>query len=477
MPPNRPKLSEKELEVFKQWITGGLLETAGGQAVASAKPGGDLALKIDALARPEGPPPMPKDLPLEPLVHTPRMTSITGLAASPWAPLLAVAGQKQILLFNSETFELIGILPFPEGQPVDLKFSRSGKLLLASGGIGAKAGRAVVWDVVTGDPLMNLGDQYDTVLAADIRPDQSQIALGGPNRLVKIFSTKNGELQFKIKKHADWVMAVAFSPDGQILATADRNGGISLWEPDRGQELFALSGHKSAVTALSWRADSKLLASSSEDGTIKIWETKEGKRVKSWTAHKSGSLGVSYAANGQLVSCGRDNAVALWDGNGTKVRAFEFFGNIPTRVSINHDCSRIAATDFAGRVAVWNVADAKRLTELDTNPMLLADQIAAAQQRLKEIDVKNWGITQHGAQNLIPTDLALLSAKAALNRLQAIRVLSYVYQLRANRRAKNKTADRGPLSTELQTDEARINRLLDYYQSVVAESFRVNRGS
>ena len=186
MPPNRPKLADKELEVFRKWILGGLLETASGKAIAATAPAVDLTLKADTVGKPDGPPPMPKGLPLEPVVHTARMNAITGLAASPWAPVVAVAGQKQVLLFQGDTLAPLGILPFTEGQPVEVKFSRSGQVLLASGGWGAKSGRVVIWDVVTGKRMLTLGDDYDTVLAADIRPDQSQVALGGPSRLVKL---------------------------------------------------------------------------------------------------------------------------------------------------------------------------------------------------------------------------------------------------------------------------------------------------
>lgn len=391
MPPNRPKLPDKELDVFKQWIVGGLLENAGGKAVAVVKSGFDLALKPEDLGKPEGPPPMPRNLPLECVVHTARMGPLTGLAASPWAPLVAIAGQKQVLLFNTETNELLGILPFLEGEPVDLKFSHNGKLLLAAGGKGAKSGRVVVWDVVTGKHLMTLGQEYDTVLAADIRPDQSVVALGGPSRMVKLYATKTGELLHKIKKHTDWVTALAFSPNGQVLATADRNGGISLWDPDSAQELFTLAGHKSAVTALCWRPDSKLLASSSEDGTVKLWESQEGKQVKSWTAHAPGVLCVSYSRDGQLVTCGRDNAVVLWDSNGAKKRNFEFFGNIPLRVASSYDNSHIIATDFNGRCAVWAAAVGKRLCELNPNPPPLAQQLAASRKRLADLQPRNPG--------------------------------------------------------------------------------------
>src|SRR6476620_8903247 len=55
MPPSRPRLAEKDLATFKQWIAGGLLENAGGKAMAAAKPALDLTLKPGKSARPEGP--------------------------------------------------------------------------------------------------------------------------------------------------------------------------------------------------------------------------------------------------------------------------------------------------------------------------------------------------------------------------------------------------------------------------------------
>lgn len=387
MPPNRPKLADKDLDTFRKWIADGLLETAGGKAIAAAKPEFDLALKPEDLAKPEGPPPMPKEWPSEPVIHTARMRAITGLAASPWAPLVAVAGQQQILVYNSDTLELLGIVPFGEGEPVNVTFSRNGKLLLASGGRGAKSGRVVLWDVVSGEHLMTLGQEYDTVLAADLRPDQSQVALGGPGRLVKLLSTETGELLHKMKKHTDWVTALAYSPNGQILASADRNGGISLWDPDSGQELFTLAGHKAAVTALSWRADSKLLASSSEDGTVKLWETQEGKQVKSWNAHGPGVLCVSYGADGRLVTCGRDNEIKLWNANGSKVRQFHL-DNIPIRVVLADEGKRVVACNFVGRVAVWSAADGKLLGELDANPPPLAEQLALARKKLEHLQAQ-----------------------------------------------------------------------------------------
>ena len=418
MPPNKPKMPDKELEVWRKWIAGGLLETTGSKAIVSTKPAVDFTLKNVSIGKPDGPPPMPKELSIEPVVHAERLTALTGLAHSPWAPLLALAGEKQVLLYNTDTLELLGIFPFTEGFPVDLKFSRNGKLLVAGGGRGGKSGRVLVWDVTTGERLMTIGDEYDTVLGADISADQTQIALGGPGRLVKIYSTKTGELLHKKKKHTDWVTAVAFSPNGELLATADRNGSISIWDPDNGQEIHTLAGHKAGVTGLGWRVDSKLLASSSEDGTVKIWELQDGKVAKTIEAHKGGALSVAYTQDGRLLSSGRDNQITLWTAEGSKIRSYDFSGEIALRAVISQDGARIVGTDFAGHVVAWKTADGKRIGEFDPNPSLLADQLAAAQKRADELHKQ-------------PEKAADLSAaRAAIGKLKAAQAQAALFKSR-----------------------------------------------
>ncbi len=384
MPPNKPPIADREIAVFKSWIAGGLLETSGSKAVAAAKPAADLTLKVSVATRPDGPPPMPRDLPIDPVVHTRRPGTIQSLATSPWAPLIAIAAQKQILLYNSTNHDLLAVFPFPNGQPELVRFSHNGRLLLAAGGHGASSGRATLWEVESGRLVASVGREYDSILAADLSPDQAKIAVGGPDRLIKLYASGSGELLQKIKKHTDWITALAFSPDGQMLATGDRNGGISVWDPETGQELFTTAGHKSSVTGLSWRIDSKLLASSSEDGTIKLWESTEGKQSKSWNAHPH-VLDVAYSRDGRLASCGRDGAVTVWEANGNKGKTMTVPGEMALHCAWTHDDAAVVAGDFAGNVLAWDAKSGRSLGPFESNPAPLAEQVNAARQALSEL--------------------------------------------------------------------------------------------
>ena len=86
------------------------------------------------------------------------------------------------------------MLPFPEGECTNIRFSRSAKLLLAGGGVAAKSGRVVIWDVASAQRVMELGDEYDEVLAADISADQRLVALGGAAKVVRLLQTVDGSV-------------------------------------------------------------------------------------------------------------------------------------------------------------------------------------------------------------------------------------------------------------------------------------------
>lgn len=380
MPPKSPKIPDADLAVIKKWIELGAPETSV-SAAKNATRKVDLDLASVSTGKPDGPPPMPENWPTVTLPHTARSHPVTALAASPWAPLVAVAGHERILLYNTDDLKLVGVMPFPERIPMVLKFSRNGKVLLAAGGRGANIGKAVLFDVASGKRLTEIGDETDSVLAADISPDQKWVALGGPAKLVKIFSTETGELKHKIKKHTDWVTSIEFSPDGQMLASGDRNGGVYVWEPETGSILFTLGDHKDMITDLSWRADSQMLATASEDGRVILWYAEDGfptrtlnataggtpVRTPSTRGKPAGVLSAAYARNGLLATLGRDNSVRLWkDGNQTA--KLEGFADTPWRVVCSHDGERVIAGDFTGELYVWNVKDKTLAGKLTTNP-------------------------------------------------------------------------------------------------------------
>lgn len=387
MPPEGDKIAKKDADLIRTWIDGGLLENKGSKAKKRPKPAFTLG-STPTGKRPEGPPPMPQDLLLEPVVTPTRSTVVADMDASPWAPLLAVTGQKQILLYHSDTLELIGVLPFPKGNPETISFHPSGKYLIAGGGIGGKSGTTVTWDITDGKEMMTMGKEFDSVLAADLRADLGGIALGGPSRLVKLWDTQEGEQLKSIKKHTDWVTAIAYSPDGVLLATGCRGSGVQVWEAATGNEFHSLRGHQKAIVDIKWRSDSNLVATASEDGTIRFWDMNQGKEVKRGAASGGGILALDYARNGKLICSTRDGRVKLWKADLTLEKQSQPFPEMITEVAFSHDGNRYFTADWNGQIEVWNTSDFQKVGELTTTPPSIEERIVSISEDKKAIEAE-----------------------------------------------------------------------------------------
>ncbi len=414
MPPASAKIPDAEIDLIRKWIEGGALETSGSTAAVKAKPKFEFKLDPSSLGKPAGPPAMPENLSTESFVPQARPGAIVAMAASPWAPLVAVGGHKQVLLYRTTDDHLVGVLPFPEGTIHALRFSRNGDLLLVGGGRGGQSGLAVAFNVKTGQRVFEVGKEYDIVLAADISPDHGQVALGGPSKVVRVYNTADGTLMFEMKKHTEWITAVEFSPDGVLLATGDRNNGLVVWESQTGREYFDLRGHTAAITDVSWRLDSNVVASASEDGSIKLWELENGGNIKSIAAHGGGVESLRFARDGRFVSTGRDRIVRVWDSSGNKQREFEPFGDIALEAVFSQDETKVIAADWTGEIRVWDAKDGKRLANLAVNPAPLAvrlDQVkkahAAAQAEAESL-----------SRQLAPLQAAVAAAATAQTKAQ-----------------------------------------------------------
>jgi hypothetical protein len=384
MPSQSQKIPTEQIALIKLWIEQGAKENSGSKVSIPAMPKTDIGLKSVVKGRPEGLPIMPLagKLKADPVVTARRPGAVLALATSPWAPLAAIGGQKQVIFYNTDTNTMLGVIPFDHGQINCIKFSRNARYILVAGGRGGQSGKAVLYKVETGEKVVEVGNETDAILAADISADQTQIAVGGPSKIIRVYSTLDGSVLREIKKHTDWVTAVEFSPDGVLLATGDRNGGLFVWESFTGREYFSLRGHTAMITDVSWRDDSNVLASSSEDTTVKLWEMENGNNIKNWAAHAGGAASVRFTHDGKLASTGRDKITKVWDQNGAAQKQFDPFPDLGLRVAVTHENAKVIGGDWSGVVKTWNLADAKILAQVDTNPLPAAERLKQAEAAL-----------------------------------------------------------------------------------------------
>lgn len=387
MPPDEDLLPEEQRNLIKVWIEQGMPENSDSKIKRSNAAASAMVGDVN-LGKPDGPPPMPESLLRQAIITTERAAAISAIEASPWAPLVAVGGQAQVSLYHSESGELLGVLPFPEGIPQSLRFTRDGKQLLIGGGEHSVSGCAVLVDIATGERITKVGDELDIVLAADIAPDKSKIAVAGPQKIIRVYDSVTGDKLQQLDKHTDWVFTLRYSPDGILLASGDRSNGLVVWEADSGNVYADLTDHRDAVRSLDFRADSNVLVSGSLDGTIKLWDMFESKAINSWNAHGGGVTSVKFTQDGMIASSGRDARVKLWKPDGNLESQFQGLSEAALQVAVTGDGSAIAGGDWHGQVKLWPTSDPQQAKPIASNPPSIEARMEQAEQQLTAVQAE-----------------------------------------------------------------------------------------
>ncbi len=112
----------------------------------------------------------------------------------------------------------------------------------------------------------------DSVRAIAWSPNNTQLASGGADDIVRIWSLNGGNNPVvTYQKHGDTILAIVWSPDGQKIASASADGTVRIWKASDGNDIYIYKGHSGGVNTVAWSADGKYLASGGADKTVQIW--------------------------------------------------------------------------------------------------------------------------------------------------------------------------------------------------------------
>lgn len=364
MPPGADRVPDEDLAILRRWIELGLPETDA-DVVADGAVGQDTLPGSMSAAEP----------PLRADVSSARSGPVVAVSVSDDADRLAVGRQLAIELYEASTERLMAALPFPEGEPRELRFTSDGRWLIAAGGEHGKSGAVVVWSIDGARPVRvwRWNDAYDAVLTADLSPDRRRVVVGDSTRRVRIISTESRGVMHSFNKPTDWVLRTRFGPDGLLVAAADRDGGVYVWETDSGALLHSLRGHKDAVVALEWTADGDRLVTASYDGDVRLWDMHTGGLAGKWEAHQAGVVALAFEGQGAMLTAGRrGDRLVRWDTHGKRVGELAGLPGADTTAVTASRAGVVWLGTLAGDLAVANKGQglARRLAPQSAPPSL-----------------------------------------------------------------------------------------------------------
>ena len=102
-------------------------------------------------------------------------------------------------------------------------YSADGKLLLTY-----SADKVILWDVLKGEPVLELTGHADDISSAGLTPDGSLIVMGEHDGTVLVWAVQTGKVIYQLTQ-PDGAFGVAISPDKKYLATNNMLGVVALW--------------------------------------------------------------------------------------------------------------------------------------------------------------------------------------------------------------------------------------------------------
>ncbi|KAK4648336.1 uncharacterized protein QC761_109120 [Podospora bellae-mahoneyi] len=176
-----------------------------------------------------------------------------------------------------------------------------------------------------------------TLPEANISEDTVNLASGGAEGQVHLWSLNQDTPLSTLSGHSQRVCRVEFHPSGKYLASASEDTSWRLWDIETTTELLLQEGHSRGVYAVSFNTDGSLLASAGLDSIGRIWDLRSGRTVMILDGHLDGHIkpiyGLDWSPDGhRVLTASADGWIKCWD-----VRKVQRTGGIGAHTSAVSD--------------------------------------------------------------------------------------------------------------------------------------------
>jgi U4/U6 small nuclear ribonucleoprotein PRP4 len=270
-------------------------------------------------------------------------------------PLRTHVKHRKAIKERLQEFELFGSQIASDRPIGTVRFAPSGELVAA----GTWSGTIKILDVPNLDDKLLLRGHSDvvsgiswmpgaTLPGSDISPSTVNLASGGGEGNVNLWSLEQDTPLATLSGHEGRVSRVEFHPSRKYLATASHDMTWRLWDIETSTELLLQEGHSREVHAISFNTDGSLVASAGHDSIGRIWDLRTGRMVMYLDSHIQPIYGVDWGSDGYRVLTGSaDGFVKCWD-----VRAVKEVANIGAHIGGVNDLRWYKGTDGPANVAL-----------------------------------------------------------------------------------------------------------------------------
>lgn len=222
---------------------------------------------------------------------------------------------------------------------------------------GDAEGGLRLWQVSSGEPLLNLSGHRGWVWAVAFSPDGSLLASCSSDKTIRVWQVETGECLQVLRGHTSAIWSVAFSADGTTIASGGDEPTVQLRNVKTGECYPGLTGHTGRILSVAFSADGQYLASGSDDRTVRIWAMQSGECQAIYQQHRDRIWSVSFSPDGQLLASGSaDHTIRLWAlETGECLKILSEHRDRVRSITFSSDSQRLVSSSDDQTIKVWDI--------------------------------------------------------------------------------------------------------------------------
>lgn len=215
---------------------------------------------------------------------------------------------------------------------------------------------------------LNISDQTISSVGMNNSGDWIALGVSSLGQLV-VWEWQSESYVLKQQGHFSNMRVVVYSPDGQNLATGGEDGKVKLWSTQSSFSFVTFSEHTGAVTGLTFTQSGRAILSSSHDGTVRAFDLIRYRNFKTLTSPRPTQFScVSVDSSGELVTAGGQDShdIYLWSlqsGRLLEVLSGHEGPVVSVQFSSQPGSTMMASTAWDATLKVWDAIDSTTAKE------------------------------------------------------------------------------------------------------------------
>jgi len=214
-------------------------------------------------------------------------------------------------------------------------------------------GTVRVWDLRGKRPVVVLRGSRAQVFSVSFRPHhRAQLITADAKGWIRLWNTRTGVQEDKIRADEQAIFAARFSPDGRRIVTGGGDGAVRIIDAASKRETTVLHGHTDLVFDVNFSSKGDQVISGGGDGTLRTWDAGDTRVMRGPVTN------AAISSDGRrVVAGGTDGTVRIWRvSNGRLEATLRGHAQI-SYAQFSPDDRHVVSFSYDGTVRVWRVAD------------------------------------------------------------------------------------------------------------------------